>query len=61
MVPQSLPCAAQVVGLHEHWCVELLQVLAPPHDGQFSVPLQPSGPDPQAHPLPAHVCGVQTH
>jgi hypothetical protein len=59
-MPQFLPCAAHVVGVHPH----TFAVPPPPHvfdpaqAPQFSIPPQPSGIMSQFLPCPTHVVGV---
>lgn len=57
MVPQFLPCAAQLVGLHTHW--PPTQVLEPEQLPQFKVPPQPSEMPPQLLPCAAQLVLVQ--
>ena len=63
MRPQSLPSAAQVVGVqpHELASVPPPQLLGQSHEPQSSMPPQPSEAGPQLLPSAAQVVGVQPH
>lgn len=59
MLPQFLPWAAQVVGVHDALHTLLMQLWPEGQEPQPSVPPQPSEALPQLKPSPEHVFGVQ--